>query len=79
MNLAAEGAEFFFLSIKNGPFFSLDIWQMMTFLNPLDTSKIQLSFFDDIWVRVTSEARGSVWVGFWGSRQLSPFLGRGGV
>ena len=29
------------------------------------------------WVWVTSEAQGSVSVGFWGSRQLSPFLGGG--
>ena len=50
----------------------------MTFLNPLDAliPKIPFSFFPDFWVRVTSEARGSVSVGFWGSCQLSPF-GRG--
>ena len=47
----------------------------MTFLNPLDTliPKIPFSFFADFWVWVTSEAQGSVSVGFWGSRQLSPF------
>ena len=38
-------------------------------------SKIPFSFFADFWVWVTSEARGSVWVGFWGTRQLSPFWG----
>ena len=43
-------------------FFSPNIWQMITFLNLLDA----------LWV--TSEARGSVSVGFWGSRQLSPFF-----
>ena len=32
-------------------------------------------FFADFWVRVTSEARGSVSLGFWGSRQFSPFGG----
>ena len=49
---------------------------MMTFLNPLDAliPKIAFSFFSaDFWVLVTSEARGSVSLGFWGSHQLSPF------
>ena len=60
--------------------FSPNIWQMMTFLNPLDAllPKIPVSFFADFWVRVTSEAWGSVSVGFWGSCQLSPFWGRVG-
>ena len=51
----------------------------MTFLNPLGAliPKISVSFFADFWVWVTSEARGSVSVGFWGSRQLSPFGGGG--
>ena len=54
---------------------------MMIFLNPLDTliQKIPFSFFADVWVWVTSEARGSVSVGFYGSRQLSPFSGGGGL
>ena len=49
----------------------------MTFLNPLDAliPKNPIFFFADFWVWVTSEARGSVSVGFWGSRQLSPFWG----
>ena len=49
----------------------------MTFLNPLDAliPKIPFSFFPDFWVWVTSEAQGSVLVGFWGSCQLSPFSG----
>ena len=49
----------------------------MTFLNPLDAliPKIPFSFFPDFWVWVTSEAWGSDSVGFWGSCQLSPFLG----
>ena len=49
----------------------------MTFLNPLDAliPKIPFSFFPDFCVWVTSEARGSVSVGFWGSCQLSPFWG----
>ena len=52
----------------------------MTFLNPLDMliPKIPFSFFANVWVWVTSEARGSVSVGFLGSRHLSPFWGRGG-
>ena len=52
----------------------------MTFLNPLDAliPKILFSFFPDFSVWVTSEARGSVSVGFWGSCQLSLFWGRGG-
>ena len=55
------------------------IWQRMTFLNPFDAliPKISLSFFPDFWVWVTSKARGSISVGFWGSRQLSPLLGEG--
>ena len=53
----------------------------MTFLNPLDAliPKIPFSFFPDFWVWVTSKAWGSDSVGFWGSCQLSPFWGRGGV
>ena len=52
----------------------------MTLLNPLDAliPKIPSSFFADFWVWVTSEARGSVSVGFWGSCQSSPFFGGGG-
>ena len=50
-------------------FFSPNIWQLMTFLNPLDAliPKIPFSFFADFWVWVTSEARGSASVGlsFW--------------
>ena len=63
---------------KNGQnFFSPNTWQIMTFLNPLDAliPKIPFSFFADFWVWVTSEARGSVSIGFWGSRQLSAFWG----
>ena len=41
--------------------------------------KIPFSFFAEFWVRVTSGARGSVSVGFWGARQLSPFCLGGGV
>ena len=69
----------FFLSIKNGQFFSPNLWPVMDFLNPLDAlfRKIPFSFFADFWVWVTSEAWGSVSVGFWGSLQLSPFSGGG--
>ena len=51
----------------------------MTFLNPLNAliRKIPFSFFADFWVWVTSKARGSVSVGFWGSCQLSSFGGGG--
>ena len=61
-------------------FFSPNALQMMTFLNPLDAliPKIPCSFFASFWVWVTSEARGSVSVGFGGSGQLSPFEGGGG-
>ena len=44
---------------------------------PRCADSIPFSFFADFWVRVTSEARGSVSVAFWGARQLSP-LGGGG-
>ena len=52
----------------------------MTFLNPLDAliPKIPFSFFSDFWVRVTSEARGSVSVGFCGVPSIEPFFGGGG-
>ena len=50
---------------------------MKIFLNALD-ALIPFSFFPDFWVWVTSEARGSVSVGFWGSCQLSPFFWGGG-
>ena len=81
MNSGAEGAEKFFEHQNGHFFFPPNTWQMMTFLNPLDAliPKIPFSFFTDFWVWVTSEARGSVSVGFWGSRQLSPFLGTGGL
>ena len=65
-----------------GKFFSPNTWQMMTFLNPLDAliPKIPFSLFADFWVWVTSEARGSLLVGFRGSRQLSPpWEGGGGL
>ena len=39
-------------------------------------SKNPIFIFADFWVWVTSEARGSVSVGFWGSCRLCPF-GRG--
>ena len=51
----------FFLHIKNGRNFSSpNIWQMTSFLNPLDAliPKIPFSFFADFWVWVTPEARG---------------------
>ena len=41
-------------------------------------SKNPISFFPDFWVWVISKAWGSDSVGFWGSCQLSPFLGEGG-
>ena len=53
----------------------------MTFLIPLHAliPKIPFSFFAAFWIwveyRVTSEAQGSVSLGFWGSRQLSLFGG----
>ena len=49
--------------------------------DPLDAliPKIPFSFFANFWVWVTSEAWGSVSVGCWGSRQLGPLLGGGGV
>ena len=59
--------------------FSPNTWQMMTFLNLLAAliPKIPFSlfFFADFWVWVTSEAWGSVLVGFWGYCQLSPIGG----
>ena len=61
-------------------FFSPNAWQIMTFLNPLDTliPKIPFSFFfANFWVWVTSD--GSVSFGFWGSRQWSPFWGGEGL
>ena len=77
-----SGAEKFFEHSNWSIFFSSNTRQMMTVLNPLDAliPKIPFSFFffADFWVWVTSEAWGSVSVGFWGSCQLSPSWGRGG-
>ena len=41
-------------------FFSPNTWQMMVSLNPLDVliPKIPFSFFAELWVWVTSGARG---------------------
>ena len=63
--------------MKSG--FSPNTWQMMTFLDPLDVlvPKVPFSFFADFLVWVTSEARGSVSVGFLGTCRLSPFGGGG--
>ena len=54
---------------------------MIIFLNPLHAliPKIPFSFFAEFRVRATSGARGSVSVGFWGARQLSPLGGGGGA
>ena len=62
-------------------FFPPNIWQMLTFLNPLNAliPKIPFSLFPYFWARVTSKAWGSDSVEFWGSCQLSPFWGKGGV
>ena len=53
-----------------------NMWQMM--LNNVLIPKIPFSFFADFWVRVTSEAPGVSLGRILGSRQLSPFWGRGG-
>ena len=49
-------------------FFPQNTGQMMAFLNPINAliPKIPCSFFAQIWVRVTSGARGSVSVGLGG-------------
>ena len=68
MNSGAEGAE----SIKMVNFFH-QVYQMMTFPEPprrIDSKNPIFIFFANFWVRVTSEARGSVSVGFLGSRQV---------
>ena len=53
-------------------------WQVMSFLNPLDAliPKIPFLFFADFSVWVTSEAQGSVSVGFWGP-SIEPLFGVG--
>ena len=57
------------------------IWQMMTFLNPLDAliPKIPFSFFADFWVRVTSEAPGVSLGRIFGGPSIEPFWVEGGV
>ena len=47
MNSGAEGAENFFRALKLGNFFSPNIWQTMTSLNPLDAliPKVPFSLF----------------------------------
>ena len=81
MNSGAKGAENFFDHLKMVDFSSPNTWQIMNFPNPLNglIPKIPFSFFAEFWVRVTSGPRGSVSVGFWGGRQMSPFWGEGGV
>ena len=68
MNSGAKGAKKFFAHQKWSIFFPPNVWQMMTFLNPLDAliPKIPFSFFADFWVWVTSGAWVSVSVGFGG-------------
>ena len=82
MTSAAEGAENFFFCIQIGQF--LHFTESMAnndFSDPCQRadSPNRISFLADFWVWVTFEARGSVSVGFWGSCQLSPFWGRGGL
>ena len=79
MKSGAKGAENFFEHYNWSIFFPPNIWHMMTFLNPLDAliPKIPLSFFANFWVWVTSEARGSDSVGFWGPVNFALF-GEGG-
>ena len=80
MKSGAKGAEIF-LSIKVGRFFfCTKSMANDDFSEPprCADSKNPIFFFSDLWVWVTSEARGSVSVGFWGSCQLSPFFLRGG-
>ena len=81
MNSGAEGAENFFDHSKWSNFFSLNIWQTMIFLHPLDAliPKIPFSFFANFWVRVTSEARGSLSVGFLEVPSIEPLFGERGV
>ena len=58
-----------------------NVWQMMTFLNPLDTliPRFPFSFFAEVWVRVTSEAPGASLVRILWVPSIEPFLGEGGV
>ena len=71
----------FFSALKMVKFFFTNYLANDDFSEPprRTDSKIPFSFFAGSRVWVTSEARGSVSVGFWGSRQLSPFWGRRGV
>ena len=50
---------------------------MMIFLNPLDAliPKIPFSFLAEFRVWITSGARGSASVGFWGGLSIELFLG----
>ena len=80
MNSGVKGREKF-LSIKNGQKFSTKYMASDDFSEPprrADSKNPIFIFFLDFWVRVTSEARGSVSVGFWGVPSIEPFLGRGG-
>ena len=70
-----SGAENFLVSITIGQFFSPNIWQMMTFLNPLDTliPKTPFSFFQDL------RGPGVSLGGILGVLSIEPFLGERGV
>ena len=65
------------ISIENGQFFSTKSMANDDSSEPLDAliPKIPFSFFVKLWVRVTSGARRSVSVGFWGGMPIEPFWG----
>ena len=78
MNSGAGGAENF-LSIQNGQSFFFSFTKYMAnddFFDPprRADSKNPIFIFGRFWVQVTSGALGSVSVGFWGGRRLSPFF-----
>ena len=56
--------------------FSQNVWQMMTFLNPLDSliPKIPFSFFADFRVWLTSEAPGVSLVRILGVPSIEPLI-----
>ena len=82
MSSGAKGAEIFFLTIKNGPIFFTKCMANGDFSETprrTDSKDPIFFFFAIFWARVTSEAQGSVSVGFGGSHQIEPLFGGWGV
>ena len=81
MNSGAKGAEIFLSIEKGSKIFPPNMWQMMTFLNPLDAliPKIPFHFFCRFLGLGHLRGRQGVRLGrILGVPSIEPFLGEGG-